>query len=399
MSEGFSDFFDENTHWVEQGSASVSGSEPPLPPKSRREMRKRRERHQRKRIVVVIAVIVVLVLLAGGGYFGVRKLIAWRDNRAAQSTSAVEDYPGPGSGSVSFTVEEGQDASVIAKNLVKAEVVKSVEAFTSAVSSNNAILYPGTFELKKHMAAVDVVTVLSDSSNASGFLEVRSGERVSDVLSNAAELSGIGDVEFKSITDGGGSDILPSEAGGSFEGWLEPGSYNVKSMTSASDILKAMVDKRIAKLDKLGVPSGDKREEILKIASIAEAEVNSEQYYGKVTRVIDNRLEQGMTLGMDTAIAYGLGIKASELTDAQLEDSSNPYNLRKNAGLPPTPISNPGDKAIKAALNPESGDWLYFVTTNLETGETKFTTGSIDEQNAQFDQYVSEYKNNNANAN
>ena len=60
-------------------------------------------------------------------------------------------------------------------------------------------------------------------------------------------------------------------------------------MKSASEILKAMVDKRIAKLDELGVPAGSDRERVMIIASIAEAEVNKADYYGKVTRVIENR--------------------------------------------------------------------------------------------------------------
>ena len=186
------------------------------------------------------------------------------------------------------------------------------------------------------------------------------------------QASGIDRSEFDTIVNGGGSGILPTEAAGSFEGWFEPGSYNVQSMTSASDILKAMVDKRIAKLDELGVPSGSDRERVMIIASIAEAEVNKSDYYAKVTRVIENRLDQGMTLGMDSTVAYGNNVKSAEVTTAMTQDASNPYNTYQIAGLPPTPISNPGDNAISAALNPEPGDWLYFCTVNLDTGETKF---------------------------
>ena len=171
--------------------------------------------------------------------------------------------------------------------------------------------------------------------------------------------------------DGGGAGILPDEAGGKFEGWLEPGSYNVQNK-SAEDIIKEMVDARVSKLDSLGVPTGSERERILNIASIAEAEVGSEKYYGQVARVILNRLDADMALGMDTTVAYGLGISASQLTDDQLGDDSNAYNTRIHKGLPPTPISNPGDGAITAAVNPPDGKWLYFVTTNLQTGETKF---------------------------
>ena len=144
----------------------------------------------------------------------------------------------------------------------------------------------------------------------------------------------------------------------------------------------------------MGVPTGSERERILNIASIAEAEVGSEKYYGQVARVILNRLDADMALGMDTTVAYGLGISASQLTDDQLGDDSNAYNTRIHKGLPPTPISNPGDGAITAAVNPPDGKWLYFVTTNLQTGETKFV-----ETEDEFWQIRDEYKNNNENAN
>ena len=246
--------------------------------------------------------------------------------------------------------------------------------------ANDAKLYPGTFSLKQHMKVDAVLRILSDPSNASGFLEVKPGERVTDVLDAAASLSGIDRSEFDAIVNNKGAGILPDEAAGSFEGWLEPGSYNIKSMGSASDILKAMVDKRIAKLDELGVPSGTDRERVMIIASIAEAEVNKSDYYAKVTRVIENRLDQGMTLGMDSTVAYGNNVKSAEVTTAMTQDASNPYNTYQIAGLPPTPISNPGDNAISAALNPEPGDWLYFCTVNLDTGETKFAA-TADEHN------------------
>ena len=396
MSDSFSDFFEENTQWSDSDGDGFSAL-PPRPPRSRREMRRKRSERKRHRIVAAVVVVVVLALVGVAGFFGYRALKQWKaDREAAQQQVIIEDYPGPGNGSVQFTVDSGSDWLTVAQNLTEQDIIKSPEALTSI--AGNSTLYPGTFSLQYQMKASDVLAVLSDQAQAGGFIEVRPGERVSDVIANAAQVTGLPESDFQSIIDGDGAGILPAEANGSFEGWLEPGSYNPSEGQSASDILTQMVNARIAKLDEMGVPTGEERERILIIASIAEAEVNREEYYGKVTQVIENRLAQGMYLGMDTSLAYGLNKSASEITDEDIADVNhqNPYNLHNGhtLGLPPTPIGNPGESAIKAAVNPEPGDWLYFVTVDLNTGETKFVS-TEDE----FWQIRDEYKNNNPNAN
>lgn len=394
MTDNLNDFFSDNAQWVDSSDdTSFNSAMPPQPPKSRRDMRRRREQKRRRLYITIIAALVVVILIGVGGFSGVRALKRWKAANEANSQSQIEDYTGPGDKEVTFTVESGQGAAEIAENLVKAKIVKSAAAFTSAVSGAAATLYPGSYALKTHMKASDVVKILSDQSQAGGFAEIRAGERVSDIIANAAQASGIDVSEFQAIIDGGGSGILPEEAGGKFEGWLEPGSYNTQNK-SAEDIIKSMVDARIAKLDDLGVPTGSERERILIIASIAESEVGSDKYYGQVARVILNRIDSDMALGMDTTVAYGLGISASRLTDDQLNDDSNPYNTRIHKGLTPTPISNPGDDAIKASINPPEGKWMYFVTTNLQTGETKFV-----ETEDEFWKIRDEYKSNNENAN
>lgn len=394
MTDNLNDFFSDNAQWVDSSDdTSFNSAMPPQPPKSRRDMRRRREQKRRRLYITIIAALVVVILIGVGGFSGVRALKRWKAANEANSQSQIEDYTGPGDKEVTFTVESGQGAAEIAENLVKAKIVKSAAAFTSAVSGAAATLYPGSYALKTHMKASDVVKILSDQSQAGGFAEIRAGERVSDIIANAAQASGIDVSEFQAIIDGGGSGILPEEAGGKFEGWLEPGTYNAQNK-SAEDIIKSMVDARIAKLDDLGVPTGSERERILIIASIAESEVGSDKYYGQVARVILNRIDSDMALGMDTTVAYGLGISASRLTDDQLNDDSNPYNTRIHKGLTPTPISNPGDDAIKASINPPEGKWMYFVTTNLQTGETKFV-----ETEDEFWKIRDEYKNNNENAN
>ncbi|MFC0265359.1 endolytic transglycosylase MltG [Alloscardovia macacae] len=375
--------------------AQSSPAAPPLPPKRRRQVRAERKRRRRKKQMRVLIILIVLALMAGAGVGGYQVLRSLRHANVAAQTkeSATLDYPGPGTPeTVDFTIEEGEGVSSVAQKLVDAGVVRTAGAFTNAVDAANAAqrIQVGTFELKKQMAAADVVTIVTDPSKITGSLVVKSGEKMADVISAAVKLTGIAQSDFDALTNastnGGATNILPAVAGGQFEGWFEPGTYNVKGMTSAADVLKAMVDKRVAKLQELGVPE-DQYETVLIKSSIVEAEVNKDEYYGKVARVIENRLAQNIALGMDSTIAYGAGVIARDLTVSQLNDANNAYNTRIHTGLPPTPISNPGDKAIQAVMNPEAGDWIYFVTVNLDTGETKFTASQ-----SEFEQYSKEYQ-------
>jgi UPF0755 protein len=96
------------------------------------------------------------------------------------------------------------------------------------------------------------------------------------------------------------------------------------------------------------------------------------EHFGRVARVIENRFEQKMPLQFDSTVNYGLGTSEISLTQSQL-DTQTPYNSYLNPGLPPTPIGSPGEAALRAALDPPPGNWLYFVTVNPDTGETRFS--------------------------
>jgi UPF0755 protein len=123
-------------------------------------------------------------------------------------------------------------------------------------------------------------------------------------------------------------------------------------------------------LTSLDVPE-DQRLSVLTEASIVQAEAGSVEDMGKVARVLDNRIAQGMRLQLDTTVNYANG-KSGVTTTAEDRANPSPYNTYANDGLPPGAISNPGEEAIKATLDPTPGDWLFFVVTNPDTGETRF---------------------------
>ena len=111
--------------------------------------------------------------------------------------------------------------------------------------------------------------------------------------------------------------------------------------------------------------------EALTVASLVQAEV-AVRDFGKASRVVRNRLDQGMTLGFDSTINYALGSDDLTLLDEQLQVDS-PYNTYVNAGLPPGPINSPGEAAMEAAINAPDGDWLYFVAAAPGSDKTRFT--------------------------
>lgn len=356
---------------------------------SRTDRRKRR-RKRRKRIITAFLLVCAFLILAASGAWFVKTRYPQLLRGAEEKVAAAQDYPGPGTGSVEFTIRKGESSASVAQHLAKKGIVASADVFMNAVLNANAEsrLQPGTFNLKYRMRAADVVAILTDPAKATGMVEVLTNSRVSDVVTQMEQDSKTWSAsDVQAVIDSKGAGILPAEANGSFEGWLEPGTYDPQSYATPADMFKAMVDARIKQLDSLKVPTGEQRERILTIASIIGGEVNQPQYYGMVSRVIANRLAKNMPLGMDSIVAYGNDVSPHALTQSMLTSTTNPYNSRIQKGLPPTPIDQPNAEMIQAAMNPTPGNWLYFVTVNLTTGETKFTDNIND-----FNKYKAEYE-------
>jgi len=96
-----------------------------------------------------------------------------------------------------------------------------------------------------------------------------------------------------------------------------------------------------------------------------------------VAQVLYNRLDKGMKLSLDSTVIYAENLKTNTTTK-QDRKSKSKYNTYRYKGLPPGPISAPGKAALEAAAKPEKGKWMYFVTVNFDTGETKFADNQAD---------------------
>lgn len=331
---------------------------------------------RRKRRRSLAAVVIALALLVAAGLVVVKFLTPLFDG--GSSAAVVSDYPGPGRGSVQVLVNPGDSGSAIGAALAEAGVVGTQKAFTAAYVANPdaASIQPGTYELLLEMRAADAVVALLDPARRVSYkVTVPEGLTRAQIFERVSSITTIpvADLEAAAADPAIG---LPAESGGNVEGWLFPATYQFEPGSTATAILTQMVAKTVAVLDAAGVPV-DQRETVLIKASLVEREGKSSEDRAKIAQAIENRLGREMRLEIDASLAYGLGKPGTGITNAD-KDSDSPFNLYRVTGLPPTPIASPGQDAITAVLNPTPGDWLFWVTVNLATGETQFANNLAD---------------------
>ncbi|MDO9486482.1 MAG: endolytic transglycosylase MltG [Actinomycetota bacterium] len=288
------------------------------------------------------------------------------------------DFSGPGSGEAVVIVVRGDSLSAIANTLVTAGVVASDSAFLDAARNNekSQTIGPGRYTMLREMSGEGALTLMLDpKSRADSRLVLPEGLRLTQSVTTAALETGIAKEDFDEALKKSADLGLPTWAQNQPEGFAFPASYDLAGDESAEDVWRKLFARFNQEAKALDLESGAEALQldpysIMVIASMVQAEGHPADY-AKVARVIYNRLDAGMPLQMDSTVAYGLGITQISLTADQLQ-SQTPYNTYVNRGLPPTPINSPGSAAIEAALNPAKGKWLYFVTVNPDTGETRF---------------------------
>jgi peptidoglycan lytic transglycosylase G len=370
---------------------SILGEGPTTPAGGRRAQRSRR------RGPGCLIALVILALLGAGVYYGVTTGI----DKVKDQFSSADDYPGPGSGELTYEVEPGDTVAQIGRGLKEAGVVASVDAFIDAASANpdSSNIQAGFYPLAKEMKASDVVNVLVDPANiVTTSVAIPEGLTVRQIVAKLVEGTGFKKGAFEQALKDPQALGLPAYADGNPEGYLFPATYSFGPQEKPADMLHDMVTRWQQAATDNDLEAGAQAlgytpHEIMTIASLIEAEGRGD-VKAKISRVIYNRLENpdnGETNGLleiDATVNYALGRDdlGLGLTAEDLEVDS-PYNTRKNPGLPPGPIEAPGDDSIQAALNPAEGPWLWYVTTDLKTGETKFTD-DYDE----FLEFKSEYQ-------
>jgi UPF0755 protein len=361
-----------------EASSDGDGGDPPLRPAGGR-----RGPYRRRRILA-LGLIVVGVLLA---WF----LIAFFQPPPFD--------PGDGSGQAIVTVPEGASASQVADLLTENDVVSNGTLFEwrLKLAGKTDQILPGRYVLAHNMSYSNAIDKLTSSGGQIN-VTIPEGEDRTQIGALVKDLGLSGDYLAASKSSKG---FDPNRYGAqnpkSLEGFLFPATYQLNPGASVDQLVSeqlqafkqniAGVNMSYAKSKNLTIY------DVLTIASMIDKEVMVPSERALVAAVIYNRLHRGMPLGIDATTRYEFHNYTGAITQSQLQSPSL-YNTRIHAGLPPTPIGNPGLAAIRAAARPAKVNYLYYVLKANGNGQHCFTASG-----AEFNQLVAAYNAGQAPAN
>jgi UPF0755 protein len=360
---------------LEEQQASRGGNGGGRTPTSRdREPKPKKKR----RGLIAVAIILVSVLALGSGAAAfvwinyetkVRELLGWE---------LPNDYAGTGNGKeVIVTIAANDIGEDVARVLHQKGVTMSFDAvYDYLLLPENAdiVFFPGSFRLQEQMSAEAAVAAVTDPANQIvNQVLITEGMSYPAALDQIAAATEIPIADLQEAAADYTSFGIPADAP-NIEGWMFPAKYTFDPGVTAHDAIQTTVDKMFEVLDGLGVAPED-RLNVLKMASLVQRESGPNvEDMGKIARVFYNRLDQDMLFQSDATVAYGTGNTHTVwTTPEERADPNNLYNTYFHKGLPYGPIGLPGEDALKAAISPTEGPWLFFVPINLATGETVFS--------------------------
>ncbi|MFA6550340.1 MAG: endolytic transglycosylase MltG [Candidatus Gracilibacteria bacterium] len=274
-----------------------------------------------------------------------------------------------------FVIKSGESAKTVSNNLKDKELISNSRYFYKymASESKDTKIVAGAFKLSASMTPIEIANTITDPSKSQYVLTVREGLLVRDIDKKLTdmELIKLGDFitatrNFKDYAD---YDFLDkntlTKLNIPLEGYLFPDTYFLNPANFSSDsLIKRMLGNFKNKLTPkmLNDIKTSKRtlHEIITMASILEKE-GRKQDFEMVSGILWKRFDNKWALDADAAILYITGKNTISSEDLRMD---SPYNVRKNRGLPPGPISNPGLNAIMASIYPKSSKYWFYLTSS-----------------------------------
>ncbi len=308
-----------------------------------------------------------------------------------------QPFSGDGEGGEAVTVDipEGSSADEIASILDEAGVVSSARLFEwrLKLAGKSDEIQADSYTLASGMsygAAIDRLTgETADTTTSITIPEGLSREQIAaDVLPE-----GISSEEYLQLTETAPKGFDPAKYGAkakNLEGFLFPATYDLGANGGSRELVNQQLQAFRENIGRVDMSYAKKKNlttyDVLIIASMIDKEVQVPEERDDVAAVIYNRLSQGIPLGIDATTRYETDNYTEQITNETLQKDT-PYNTRLNAGLPPTPIGNPGLAAIKAAARPANVNHIYFVVKPGTCGEHSFTASE-----AEFEKLAAEYQ-------
>lgn len=315
-----------------------------------------------KAVVVLFVLLVILLAPVAGGYLYLSSIGFYG-----------ESDPGK---PVQLEIPLGAGTETIGRVLEENGVIESAFGFRLATYFQGGVedVQAGRYEIPTGLSARDALEALIESGPlGEKFVNVTfpEGSWLVDFAHNVGRDTHLSEKRFLAIVENAKVESgLKPEGIETLEGLLFPSTYQVVKKDTEMSLATELAQEMEKQAGKAGIfdtaeSLGVTPYEAIIIASMIEGEASVAGDRDKIARVIYNRLEQGIALGIDATVIYALGEHKNELTKSDLEIDS-PYNTRKFAGLPPTPIGAPGLASLEAAANPADGPWLYYVLADCE---------------------------------
>jgi len=290
---------------------------------------------------------------------------------AQQRLAPVEPDPEKAE-SLAFTVARGASLGPVAKQLEAAGAIHDSQAFKflARYRGLETKLRAGEYEISKGWSADRILEHLTSGQVRSYPVVLPEGLRIREIAQRLEAAGLVDAAAFEAVaTDADFARSLGIEAE-NLEGYLFPETYRLPRGLSAEDVARIMVEHFNRVWDRdiaaraAALPDDVKltRHELVTFASIVEKETGAAEERPRIASVFWNRMRRGMRLETDPTVIYGIANFDGNLRRRHLEDESNPYNTYRIRGLPPGPIANPGAAALRAVVDPDSTEFLFFVS-------------------------------------
>ena len=305
--------------------------------------------------------------------------------------SAQLDPEGDPGAEVEVFIENGSTTGDIASTLESAGVIPNSTFFRYyAEWQDEGNFQAGEYIMQENMSADEAIARLELGPKQIEYGEflIPEGLWIDEILQETADqIPAITVAQLQAALESGAVQPRYRPTGNtSWEGLLFPAKYFIEEGITPEEVLAKMSNEFAKVTGELGYGAAERTfnlsaYEVIIIASLIEAEAKTDADRAKISRVIHNRLIEGIPLGIDATLIYENGVRGEVPTREQL-DTPTPYNTRhpEVTGLPPTPIAAPGRASLEAAMNPTPGPWLFYVLID-EQGNHAFAT-ELDEHNA-----------------